>query len=256
MRCYNFGFLKEHLSFKKYYKYFFYLISSIFIIIIFFLLLSFCFSYRIFAFQVKYYEFRDLRLLFNFYNEINEFDVYNYTYYYKVFYEDKKIIKYEFYSYDSLDSIGEYSWSNNNIVLIIKKVSTNLSTGKPILKDLYKYEIVVENGKIKEYVIYKYSETSGLTKVGISKFSYQSDLIITIENYFGSIYVGKIIIYFKSENEKVQEKIYDNINNLIEVRIYNNNALYQVKKYYYSKGKIIKIETYDSNGNLIATENK
>lgn len=232
-------------------------IQRFFLIFLFLTFLFVFFKENILGVELKYFEFRDLRLVFNFYNEINEFDLYNYNYYYKVFFDGKKILKYEFYSFDNLDSVGEYLWvDNNKCVLTIKKMTTNMSTGKPFLKEIYRYEITLENDKIKEYIIYKFNETSGIIKVGISKVNYQSEFIVSIENYFGSVYLGKIIIYFKNKDEKVQERIYDNFNNMIEVRIYNNNALFQVKKYIYDKGKLIRIETYDSSGKLIQVENK
>ncbi|MCX8059084.1 MAG: hypothetical protein N3A58_06685 [Spirochaetes bacterium] len=225
--------------------------------VFFLLFFLFIFTFNLFALELKYYEYRDLRLLFNFYNEISEFNLYNYNFYYKVFFDGGKILKYEFYSYDNLDSVGEFLWQGNNSCnLTIKKMKTNISSGKPILKELYKYEITLSEGKIKEYVIYKFNETTGFVKVGISKFNYQSEFIISIENYFGSIYLGKIVVYFKSSSEKVQERIYDNANQMVEVRIFNNNALYQIKKYIYDKGKLVRIETYDAQGKLIQVENK
>lgn len=223
-----------------------YLLYSIITINIFF-------SIRIFAQEIKYFQLRDKRNPFVFYNEINEYDLYNYFYYYKVFYNDlKKITRFEYYSEDVMKFYSEYIWHNDKSCTIkFYKLKTSPATGKNFFALIYSYEVTFENELIKQYILYKADEFGSVVKIGKSVFSYPNPVTVVIENYFNNLFIGKIVVYYK-ENKRIQERLYDNNNKLIRINIFKNNILYKYKIYKYSPdGSLNEVKTYDNKGNLL-----
>lgn len=226
-------------KFKKY--------ISVFIITIIFI---FVLNIVIQAQEIKYFQLRDKRDPFKFYNQINEYDLYNYFFYYKVFYDDSnRITRFEYYSEDQLKFYSEYIWTDlNHCTVKFYKFKISPANGKGFFALIYSYEVELLDGKIKQYILYKADEFGTVVKIGKSVFSYPNPVTVVIENYFNNMFIGKIVIFFK-ENERIQERLYNSNNKMIRVNIFKNNLLYQYKIYKYSSdGSLLEVKTFDNKG--------
>lgn len=143
-------------------------------------------------------------------------------------YENGKVIQDEIYFNQRLVKKEEYIYDDDSHYQI--KVKT-------ILND-YEYLdmiMIFENGKITECVYYSNNEISS-----VAKYTLEEDEIKEVNIYEDSY----------ADNKIRQDKYVDGL--LVEIQNYENDQPANLQKYYYdNNGFHTKIETYDSNLNLL-----
>ncbi len=223
------------------------------------IILLIIFSFNICGQDLRYFQVRDKLNPMRFFNEIDEYELFDYDYYYKVFYDfNGNIIKFEYYYKDVLKILGEYTWLTDSYVqYILSKIDTNPNSGKEIKTKLYKYYIYFKDDKIDYYEIFKFSAgTNQAIKMGKAKISYPSGSQEVVENYYNGQMIARIVLYFKDDN-LMARKEYDANGKQKKLLYYKNNRVYKYKKYYYNlNGELYKINTYDASGKLIESEDK
>ncbi|MFN3411021.1 MAG: hypothetical protein ACK4YF_02545 [Exilispira sp.] len=237
---------------KSYYK-----TILIFILIFLFLIIV---DIKIYSqnLKVRYYEIWNKYTLLQFYNEISKENLKSYNFYYIVTYDFKgRILKFEYIVNSKVDFQGEVAFfDDNHATITLKKLETQLMATQPVLVPYAMYEIVINNGLISSYVLYKVSPNlEKPVKIGDARFTYKDNLTI-IENIFNDKVIMRIEIIQDDQNI-YEMQFYNDKNLLIEKRIFVNNKLSQRIVYKYdSNGKLIQIITYDATGQIISTENK
>lgn len=208
--------------------------------------------------KIKYFEVWNKYTLLQFYNEIPKENLKSFNFYYIVTYDFKgRVLKFEYLVNGIIEFNGEVAFfDDNHATITLKKLETQLMSTQPVLVPYAMYEIVVNDGLITSYILYKVSPNlEKPVKIGDARFTYKDGQII-VENLFNDKVIMRIEI--KQDLQNIYEIAFFNDKNLLtEKRIFVNNRLYQRIVYKYDNtGKLIQIITYDAAGQIVSIENK
>ena len=222
------------------------------------LLVSYSYNLKSQNLKIKYFEVWNKYTLFQFYNEIPNENLKSFNFYYTVTYDFKgRVLKFEYIVNGSVNFVGEVAFfDDNHATITLKKLETQLMSTQPVLVPYAMYEIVVNDGLITSYILYKVSPNlEKPVKIGDARFTYKDGQTI-IENLFNDKVIMRIEI--KQDPQNIYEISFFNDKNLLtEKRIFVNNRLYQRIVYKYDDtGKLIQIITYDAAGQIVSVENK